>query len=154
MSIYGPSGVKREQTLLSAQAVNEPRGRRVQVPVTSATESNAASAVLDRLEAVLGEETNALRCNNLAELNSFTARKAHCLLELMRAVPPHVAVSGDVVLRRRLLNLREGLQANQRLLGAHLRAVEDVSEIVFGTLYRGDADGTYAPSSARRIISV
>jgi ATP-dependent protease HslVU (ClpYQ) peptidase subunit len=105
--------------------------------------------VLARLEEVLSEENAALGRNDLSNLAAFTERKAHCLVELTRAVRsiPHGGASDR--LSKKLQALCAVLDTNRKLLASRLRAVADISAILSRTLNCATSDGTYSPGSAR-----
>ena len=109
----------------------------------------ALDAALDRLEAVIDAETEALVSRAPLDHADINRQKSQSLLEitrLARALPP----MPDAALRERLADLRERLATNHRLLGLHVEAVREVSDLMVGILNDAESDGTYGQHHARR----
>lgn len=111
--------------------------------------AGALAAALDRLDRVIEAETHALEANAPIDLAETNRQKSQGLLEitrLSRGLPP----GGDPAVTARLGALRERLAENQRLLGFHLAAVREVSDLMVGVLNEAESDGTYDPRRMRR----
>ncbi|GJE11673.1 flagellar protein FlgN [Methylobacterium longum] len=103
---------------------------------------------LTRLEAIIDSETAALTMHDLGGQDDFNRRKSQSLIELTRlerAVDAaHLSTPEIACLER----VRAKLRRNHELLGIHLRAMQEVSEIVSTMIQSAESDGTY--SSALR----
>jgi hypothetical protein len=124
------------------QAVNRPK------PQPAGGAAAALSAALDRLESVIAAESEALVNRMPLDHADINRQKSQSLLEitrLARALPP----LPDAALRERLAMLRERLAANHRLLGLHVEAVREVSDLMVGILNDAESDGTYGQHHAR-----
>ncbi len=83
---------------------------------------------------------------SFAEINR---QKSQSLLEvtrLSRSLPP----GQQAHLQSRLGPLRDLLARNHRLLGFHLAAVREVSDLMVGVLNNAESDGTYGQHPMRR----
>jgi len=100
-------------------------------------------SALARLEEVVDQETAALESRTPIDLQDFSHRKSRSLLELTRmarAVPAKVA---DDTLQDRLRQIRQKLARNQKLLGVHLAAAQEIASILTSALGASESDGTY-----------
>ncbi|MGU3496922.1 hypothetical protein ACLBXM_23000 [Xanthobacteraceae bacterium A53D] len=97
---------------------------------------------LDRLEAVVDQETAALEARQSLDLEDINRRKSRSLLELSRAVR-NLPEKVEPDLQERLDNLRKKLQRNCEVLSMHLDAAREISSILNGALRAADSDGTY-----------
>jgi hypothetical protein len=125
-------------------------GRTVKGATTPAAVS-ALEGALDRLEMTLSAETEALESQREIGFAELNRQKSQSLLEitrLARALPQ----GPDASLQARLAPLRARLSANQRLLGFHLEAVREVSDLMVGILSDAESDGTYGQTRSRRDI--
>ena len=108
------------------------------------TSSNAlaVSGTVRRLCDLLDEETLMLRSSALADLKDFNRRKQQGMLELDRALR---AMSGDLAseVAPLLAALRERLNENLQVLGLHLEAMREVSDLMRRCIRRAQSDGTY-----------
>jgi flagellar biosynthesis/type III secretory pathway chaperone len=102
--------------------------------------------VLQRLEEVVQQETEALQSRRVVDLQDFNTRKSHCLLELTRALRLIEGAPLDKVLVARLTGLRSMLEANRAVLKTHLDAAQEVSTIIADALREAESDGTYSLS--------
>lgn len=103
--------------------------------------------VLQRLEEVVQQETEALQSRRVADLQDFNTRKSHCLLELTRALRLIEGTPLDKVLAARLTGLRAMLEVNRAVLKTHLDAAQEVSTIIADALREAESDGTYSLST-------
>jgi hypothetical protein len=101
---------------------------------------------INRLEAVLAGEMNALRSNARFNLGETSNRKNQSLLELTRIARglDTSNVSGE--LRKRLSTLRERLDDNRRLLQLHMEATDEVAGLISRSMAEAESDGTYGSS--------
>lgn len=101
---------------------------------------------INRLEAVLAGETNALRSGRRVNLNEISNRKNQSLLELSRIARGLDTAGMSATLRGRLEGLRERLDDNGRVLKLHMEATDEISGIVARSLADAESDGTYGAS--------
>ncbi|WP_185983572.1 flagellar protein FlgN [Aureimonas mangrovi] len=101
---------------------------------------------INRLEAVLAGEMNALRSGARFNLGETSNRKNQSLLELTRIARglDTASVSGE--LRTRLSTLRERLDDNRRLLQLHMEATDEVAGLISRSMAEAESDGTYGSS--------
>lgn len=104
----------------------------------------ALTAALDRLDATLDAELAALSGSAAADLEAICRQKSRILLELTRLARTANEVAVPDELAKRLTEIRAKLDRDQTLLGVHLTAVEEVSEIIARTLRDAESDGTYS----------
>lgn len=105
--------------------------------------------VLDRLEATVELESQALTERRTVDFEEINRRKSRSLLELSRAVralPDRV----DGPLGTRLARLRAALLRNHDLLKIHLGAAQEVAAILDDALREAESDGTYSASLGTR----
>ncbi|WP_407527425.1 flagellar protein FlgN [Methylobacterium oryzisoli] len=107
-------------------------------------------ASLTRLEATIDAETDALSAQAAIDQEAFNRRKSQSLLELTRLARRDDALA-DPAVAACLMRLRDKLARNQEVVALHLRAAEEVSEVITGALRAAESDGTYtaAPRAAR-----
>ncbi|WP_237478243.1 flagellar protein FlgN [Lichenibacterium dinghuense] len=120
--------------------------RRAAAPAAPAPGVAGLLAVVDRLEAVLDAETDALKRSLPADMAEIGNRKRQGLLEMdraLRAVPPAPEV------RERLHRFAAAVERNRAALGTQLRAVREIADIVAQTLREAESDGTYSPAAGR-----
>lgn len=116
---------------------------------SAVTAHESAPGAIQRLEAVLHEEIEALRRHDFSGLAAFTDRKARCLLELTRGRAAEGISEDRARLRSRLVATKWALLESERLLALHLRATNHVAGLLARELAVGQADGTYTMSSCR-----
>lgn len=106
---------------------------------------DACLRAIERMEEVIGEETDALRQNRAIDLSDFNRRKSHGLLELTRSIRglEHNAEAREVI-EPRLQPLRVKLAENGAVLRHHLEAVQGVAAILARTISDNESDGTYS----------
>ncbi len=102
----------------------------------------AMHAAIGRLEETVAMEIATLGENRAADFVELNRRKSQSLLEitrLARALP----VGSESELQPRLKTLGDALAANHRLLGLHLAASRQLSDLMIGVLHEAESDGTY-----------
>ncbi len=117
------------------------------------TEADAADAALiaciERLEALIEAETQALKSGGRVDFKRCNARKAHALLEFMtlsRGRPRRFTQT----LAARVTALEQKLARNAQTLEQHLRALSEICEIAINRLKAEESDGTYSRRSIPR----
>lgn len=101
---------------------------------------------IQRLEAILAGETNALRVNAGVNLAETSNRKNQSLLELSRisrGVDPRTVTPA---LKEKLDVLRWRLDENSRVLQLHMTATQEISNLIARHMANADSDGTYGSS--------
>ncbi len=98
---------------------------------------------IDRLQAVLEEETALLQTRATPQLTEFIAKKNQALWELSRALRDNRQAAGDPQIAARISELTRALAANQVLLHRHLSAAQEISEILTNAVRAAESDGTY-----------
>ena len=109
---------------------------------------DAFFAVVERLEATLDRETAALGAQHHGELGEFSRQKRQGFLELnriLRSVEQAIP-SQDVIAR--LAAFRGKLAANDAMLKRHLKAVQEVTDIIVRVMREHESDGTYSRANA------
>jgi hypothetical protein len=106
-------------------------------------------AVIQRLEIVIDQESEALRLHQTTRLPELVDRKSQGLLELSHALRALDKRNPSVALVQGLAALRQKLEVNQRLLKNHLDAVNEVSLILSQAIRDAESDGTYSPYGKR-----
>ena len=99
---------------------------------------------LERLEETIEAETSALQRHDMTNQQDFNRRKSQSLLEISRLVRALEGRPFDRATAERLEQLKAKLEANQVLLEMHLRAVQEVADIISGAIQSADSDGTYS----------
>lgn len=109
---------------------------------------DAFVSVIARLEATLDEENAALGAQRHAGLAELTRQKRQGFLELDRILRSldQTIPSQDIIAR--LADFRRKLAANETLLKRHLRAIQEVTDIIVKTMREHESDGTYSRSHA------
>ncbi|RVU20266.1 flagellar protein FlgN [Methylobacterium oryzihabitans] len=111
--------------------------------------SGQLTASLRRLEATIEAETESLVALRPFDQDEVNRRKGQSLLELTRLsrrlddAPPEPEALAC------LGRLRAKLERNHEVVAMHLRAAQEVSDIVARALRDADSDGTYAPPARR-----
>lgn len=103
----------------------------------------ALEAVLDRIEAVVAAETEALASRMPVDVGAATAQKRKGLLELSRLTRALPSPGPTGPARQRLERLALALDRNQAALEAQIGAVREVADIVAKVLRDAESDGTY-----------
>ncbi len=99
-----------------------------------------------RVEEVVEQETECLRLQRGADLDDFNQRKSLGMLELSRAMRALDRSGQEEVIAGRLRALRARLEENRAALEVHLRAAQELSEIIAGAIQDAQSDGTYSSS--------
>jgi len=99
---------------------------------------------IERLEELIEAETNALLSNSMVDLEEFNRRKSQSLLELTRLTRTLQGGTVSSEIRQRLEELRSKLDRNHSTLETHLRAVQEVSDIISKAIRSAESDGTYS----------
>ena len=108
-----------------------------------------AIVAIDKLMETVMEETRALRDGGGADLEKFTHQKNYGLLEVTRAMRGISNIGAHPSLLARLKFLRDRLEENRSVLGLHLKAAEEIAELISGTLEDAASDGTYTATAFR-----
>ncbi|MDQ0317568.1 flagellar protein FlgN [Amorphus orientalis] len=109
----------------------------------------ALNSLLDRLEASLDAEIEALGQVGSVNFDVYSRQKSRVLLELSRLVRGSNGEAPNQEIAERLATLRGKLERDLSLLGTHLTATQEVAEIIACTLREAESDGTYsAPFAA------
>ena len=134
---------------ISAPAGATPRPQpRPQPPSAAIAALNAA---IDRLEDTIATEIAALVGDGSADFADINRRKSQSLLEitrLARALP----VGSEHELAQRLAKLSTALATDHRLLGLHLAASRQISDLMIDVLHEAESDGTYGEMQPRRHV--
>ncbi len=110
---------------------------------------NYIDGIVQRLEAVVQEETALLKKNAAVDLQEFNMRKSQGLYDLSRAMHRIAGQSLAPTLAERLRPLRSALEANEAALSAHLQAAREISAVISQSIREAESDGTYAPPFKR-----
>ncbi len=102
---------------------------------------------INRLEAVLAGETNALRAGRRLDLGETSNRKNQSLLELTRIARGIEPGTMSDTMRARMGVLRERLEDNRQLLHLHMEATDEIAGMIARSMAEADSDGTYAASA-------
>ena len=132
-------------------------GRRGAVPAAPAPSAAHAVpstvvaflAVVDRVEAVLDAEIDALSRDIPADITDLGNRKRQGLLEMSRALKGAAAAGPRAEIRDRLVRFVAKLERNRAVLGTQLRAVREIADIIAQTMQEAESDGTYSPKAPR-----
>ena len=133
-------------------AAPRPMGRRRAEPDLALADSDGAAAssafekCIERLEAVVDQETAALKGRAATDFREFNNRKSQGLLELSRSLRYFQGATPSNAVLARLADLRTKLDINRAVLKLHLEAVREVSTIMADAIRDTESDGTYSPS--------
>ena len=98
---------------------------------------------INRLEAVLAGESNALRAGLHLDLGEMANRKNQSLMELSRIARGIEPRTVSPNLKVRIDTLRERLEDNRRLLAVHMEATVEISGLIARSMAEAESDGTY-----------
>ncbi|MEH3147171.1 MAG: flagellar protein FlgN [Methylobacterium frigidaeris] len=107
------------------------------------------TASLQRLEATIEAETEAFVSLRSFDQDEVNRRKGQSLLELSRLARRLDDVPPEPEAVACLTRLRAKLARNHEIVAMHLRAAQEVSDIVSRALRDAESDGTYAPPVRR-----
>jgi hypothetical protein len=113
---------------------------------TGSATSEAAPilALVRRLTNILEQEAEQLERNELGNLSQFIDQKSRSLFDLSRALAMHPNTSGIEGLDDELIKLRRAFEGNRSMLGVHLAAVHEVTEVIAAAMRQAESDGTYS----------
>jgi len=128
--------------------MNPPSGRAATVVTLASTRVARANEmilpVIERLQQSLEAENAQIASGKRVNYETFNQRKSQCLLELTRLAPMAAGAESSRPLRQALSDLRDKLQANQRILRIQLNAARKVADIISRAIQEGQSDGTYS----------
>jgi hypothetical protein len=144
--LYGEETSHRESTPKESRPVAP--GTMTETPPSPIVLSQFEK-VIERLEALVDQETALLRTRTAVDLKEFNNRKSQGLLDLTRALRPLGSRAPDARTHAALARLRAKLEVNRALLRNHVEAVREISTMLCDAIRNLDSDGTYAPSVRR-----
>jgi flagellar biosynthesis/type III secretory pathway chaperone len=100
--------------------------------------------LLDRLKAVIEDESAALSRRDVSYHGQFAERKNQLLRDILVAQRTCYSPRIGQALAPRAQELQKLLKRNQRLLKAHMDAVKEISSIIVDSIRQADSDGTYS----------
>jgi hypothetical protein len=103
---------------------------------------------IGRMETIIDQETALLRENRAVELNDFNHRKQQGLLEINRILRNFSQFDIQRVDRDRIGRLVLKLEANRQILAHHLKAMDEISNLVSRAMQEAESDGTYSRAGA------
>lgn len=101
-------------------------------------------AIIRRLIDVLDQETKQLERNEVDSLSHFIDQKSRSLLELNRALSEQPSPADIPGLDEELVRLRQAFDSNREMLGIHMAAVQEITEVIATAMRQADSDGTYS----------
>lgn len=122
-----------------------PSGRargREEAPVAATAVVQAIAKTLDRLEAVIDQETAALDSHDRVDFRDINQRKSQALLELTR-MARQLSPADGATLAGRLNGLRSKLLDNQHTLEMHVKAIREIADLMVSVIGEAESDGTY-----------
>lgn len=111
----------------------------------------AMHAAIARLQETVAAEVAALDGNRIADFVDINRRKSQSLLEITRLART-LPLGSESELAPRLRELSAALAADHRLLGLHLAASRQLSDLMIGVLHEAESDGTYGETRPRRAV--
>lgn len=106
-----------------------------------------------RLTKIIEAETEALRKYELDRLNSFTRDKSQALLEFTRLeTEANSQISTDDI-KTAMDLLRKRLVENFAQLKLHMRAAQEISEMLTSVVLDESSDGTYSSRGTKKAYS-
>lgn len=107
------------------------------------------AAIVERVEAVVDAETDALKHHRPVDMAGLILRKRQGLLELSRIMRAFSGLGPQVEAQGRLDRLSVKLENNRVVLDRQLRAVREVADIIASSIKDADSDGTYTKLAGR-----
>lgn len=101
------------------------------------------TAVVDRVEAAVDAETEALTQRRPIDMAGLILRKRQGLLELSRIMRAFSGIGPQTEAQGRLDRLSVKLETNRVVLDRQLRAVREVADIIATSIREAESDGTY-----------
>lgn len=125
--------------------------KRIGAMASGSATSEAAPilALVRRLTDILEQEAEQLEKNELGNLSQFIDQKSRSLFDLSRALVLHPDTRGIAGLDDELGKLRRAFEGNRAMLGVHLAAVQEVTEVIAAAMRQAESDGTYSTRIAR-----
>ncbi len=111
-----------------------------------AQQQNGGAKLLDsivRLTEIIEAETAALKKYELDRLNTFTRSKSQALLEFTRLENQATAQISTADVKAAMDVLRQRLVENFAQLKLHMRAAQEISEMLTSVALDESSDGTY-----------
>lgn len=109
-------------------------------------QSQELLTMVERLEEVVDAETAALTEHRVMDLAVYTRKKSQLLLEVTRLTRMMKLPSADAKLHSQLQSLRTSLDLNRTTLDLHLRAANQLTEVISDAVRAAESDGTYSAS--------
>jgi hypothetical protein len=103
---------------------------------------------VDRMDALIAAETNALLAGEKVDFEGFNSKKNHALLEFMIVSRSVGAVSPALLAALQGLNAR--LAQNGEVLKQNLQAASEISKLLISTIRAEESDGTYSRRASLR----
>lgn len=101
-------------------------------------------SAIDRIEAVVLEETEALRNSANYDLASSNNRKSHSIVDFNNAIRNLAKSDIDPELVDRLESMRQRLRENHHVIRLHLEAAKEISALLSDAMQDAESDGTYS----------
>ena len=110
-------------------------------------------ASIVRLTKIIEAETEALKKYELDRLNSFTRDKSQALLEFTRLESEANSQISTDDIKVAMEHLRERLVENFAQLKLHMRAAQEISDMLTSVVLDESSDGTYSSSGKKKAYS-
>ena len=104
----------------------------------------ALTVAIKRTLSAVQAETQVLRSGEHGSLKTFEHRKSQALLDLARARASLPSQLQDEETSDLLQDLKEALADNMQLLAHHMKAVQEITELLAQSMLDADSDGTYS----------
>lgn len=105
---------------------------------------------ISRLTEIIEAETAALKKYELDRLNTFTRSKSQALLEFTRLENDANAQVSSEDVKSAMEVLRQRLVENFAQLKLHMRAAQDISEMLTSVALDESSDGTYSSRAMKK----
>lgn len=102
---------------------------------------------IERLEEMIDAETRILKSCARVDFEALNLRKTHALLEFTRVARNMPAQTSEPA-RRKLARLCERLAVNTEVLDQHLRAMQEIANLIVDCIRSDVSDGTYSRKGA------